>query len=112
VPTLIGVIDFTCKWQVRLQGICGHVLGDEEALHNHVTTAHLSDLTKKEGYLCRWLGCRRVEKDPKAQTFPQRGKLERHMQTHTGCKCCGTLIIQLVPFNDLQTNAACVRYVT
>lgn len=73
-----------CQWKMESGDICGVVADSESALHTHVKT-HLAELSKQTGYICRWKGCTRDEKRGVEQGFTQRGKLERHMATHTGC---------------------------
>ncbi|KAI9674752.1 MAG: zinc-finger protein [Caeruleum heppii] len=63
---------------------CGDLFPTADALQEHVREAHVSVLKKKTGYICRWEGCGRRENQP----FSQRGKLERHIQVHTGFKSC------------------------
>ncbi|RFU36005.1 hypothetical protein B7463_g335, partial [Scytalidium lignicola] len=84
-----------CQWKMESGDICGVLADSEAALHNHVKN-HLAELSKQTGYLCRWKGCTRDEKRGTEQGFTQRGKLERHMATHTGfkssrCDVCGLL---------------------
>ncbi|RQM05099.1 hypothetical protein DH86_00003519, partial [Scytalidium sp. 3C] len=74
-----------CQWKMESGDICGVVADSESALHTHVKT-HLAELSKQTGYICRWKGCTRDEKRGVEQGFTQRGKLERHMATHTGFK--------------------------
>jgi hypothetical protein len=76
-----------CKWKLQSDGVCSMECESEDALQKHIKTAHLDLLDKKSGYKCRWEGCNREEKVPKDKVgFTQRGKLERHMATHTNCK--------------------------
>jgi len=75
---------FTCRWREDTGVICGQHYDDAEGLHQHVLT-HSRHLKKSgNGHRCRWVGCTRPE-GPKG-CFPQRTKLERHLQTHTGCE--------------------------
>jgi hypothetical protein len=90
-----------CRWLVAstdASGVgsgegheCGVVCHDAASLQQHIKEAHISSLTKKAGFLCRWADCARKDSHP----FGQKGKLERHIQVHTGCKgcyCCYTHI--------------------
>jgi len=61
--------------------ICGHVFNDPAGLQEHVKTVHIGKLCKKSGFHCHWKGCYRRD-----QSFTQKGKVERHVQTHTNCK--------------------------
>lgn len=81
-----------CEWQdARDSGgteegsggsrVCGKEFGSAEELQKHAKEAHIAVLKKKTGYYCCWAGCGRRERG-----FSQKGKVERHMQTHTGCK--------------------------
>jgi uncharacterized Zn-finger protein len=73
---------------------CGRVFADAEGLHSHVRDEHIKTMEKQgsDGFVCCWEGCRRDEGGKKG--FPQRSKIERHMQTHIGrkpfqCEECG-----------------------
>ncbi|RDW75049.1 hypothetical protein BP6252_06191 [Coleophoma cylindrospora] len=82
----------TCKWKTGDNTICGVAKHGKEAakeLQEHVREAHLAQLSSKLGYICQWDGCGRAA-DPKLKDkgFSQRGKLERHMASHTTYKCC------------------------
>lgn len=72
--------EFMCRWVGPDGVVCGKKLENDEQLQSHCKTEHLADLTKLDtGFECRWDGCKR------ASCFTQKSKLERHMQTHTGC---------------------------
>lgn len=75
----------TCKW-IYSFGLCGRICNSEAELQTHVTNDHLNSLDKGTGYNCHWQGCGRHSKRGEKSGFSQRGKLERHMATHTGCK--------------------------
>jgi hypothetical protein len=75
----------TCKW-VNGHSVCGKLCNSEVDLQNHITIDHLNLLDKTSGYNCQWHGCGRRDKRGEKSGFSQRGKLERHMATHTGCK--------------------------
>lgn len=73
-----------CKWTSAVTP-CGKICKSEADLQNHVTHDHLNLLDKGTGYNCQWQGCGRRDKRGLKSGFSQRGKLERHMATHTGC---------------------------
>ncbi|KAI9716428.1 MAG: hypothetical protein M1812_005323 [Candelaria pacifica] len=60
---------------------CGLMFDDPEALHEHIKAAHTDRLNQKLGYFCQWKDCDRRGHG----RFSQKGKLERHVQVHTGC---------------------------
>jgi uncharacterized C2H2 Zn-finger protein len=76
----------SCKWTTGDDHLCGEVFNSEEELQAHVKKAHLASLNKQSGYFCKWQGCNRKQKMGDKEGFSQRGKLERHMASHTGCK--------------------------
>ena len=73
-----------CEWQeVDAAGnliTCGKEFHDAAGLQEHAKKEHITELKKKTGYYCRWASCLRKDKP-----FSQKGKVERHLQTHTGC---------------------------
>ncbi|POS86009.1 hypothetical protein EPUL_002602, partial [Erysiphe pulchra] len=76
-----------CLWKDQYGTVCNTKCASENELQNHIKECHLESLDNKTGYFCRWDGCIRESKlGPKAG-FTQRGKLERHMATHTNFKC-------------------------
>jgi hypothetical protein len=95
-------IGHRCKW-VGIDGyLCTRILPSEEALQNHIKIGHLEKLDKQSGYKCQWEGCVRHEKRGANAGFSQKGKLERHMATHTNCK---SLPLRLRRFlTGLETN--------
>ncbi|CAG8950524.1 hypothetical protein HYFRA_00002731 [Hymenoscyphus fraxineus] len=79
----------TCRWMASNQGSCGCTFESASKLQDHIVQDHLASLDKKTGYKCCWEGCRREAKRGNENSgFSQRGKLERHMATHTNYKCC------------------------
>lgn len=70
-----------CEWEGDTEAACGRVFSSAEELQKHVKETHIAVLKKKTGYYCCWAGCGRRERG-----FSQKGKVERHMQTHTGCR--------------------------
>lgn len=85
-----------CLW--RDQGssdVCGQIFADAEELFKHASETHIKHVQKgAQGFRCGWDDCPRSEAG--AAGFPQRSKIERHMQTHIGrkpglsslCCCC------------------------
>ncbi|KAH8837521.1 hypothetical protein MCOR27_009900 [Pyricularia oryzae] len=74
----------TCLWLDDMGIPCGHIFEDASQLNRHVIEDHLRYLQKEDNeYLCRWMGCKRQCKTEK-RGFPQKSKIERHLQTHTG----------------------------
>lgn len=63
---------------------CGRIFADAEDLHVHVSQDHIKTMEKRgpDGFVCCWENCKRDEGGKKG--FPQRSKIERHMQTHIG----------------------------
>jgi Zinc finger, C2H2 type len=79
----------SCEWvdpiTERASGtgsICGRSFDSADELQQHAKEAHITGLRRKSGYFCQWADCSRRGTQP----FSQRGKLERHMQVHTGCE--------------------------
>ena len=91
-PSTPSSTSAVCRWAVTVtpgqtgsgagHHECGVVCADAGALQQHIKDAHVQHLTKKLGFYCRWSECARVSTQP----FGQRGKLERHIQVHTGCR--------------------------
>ena len=76
-----------CLWHHPSTGaICGATFNSPEDLFEHVNTNHVKTMARDSSgrYICQWDGCSRAS-DGKGG-FPQRSKMERHMQTHVGCK--------------------------
>jgi hypothetical protein len=74
-----------CMWKADNQ-VCGLICQSEVELQTHIKCSHLDALDKSSGYRCLWEDCKRKEMPLEKQGFSQRGKLERHMATHTNCK--------------------------
>lgn len=84
----IPEIPHSCKWKDATQ-VCGKICTSEDDLQTHIKNEHLASLDKSSGYRCQWDGCVREKSRGEGKSgFSQRGKLERHMATHTGFKCC------------------------
>ncbi|KAF8421158.1 hypothetical protein BGX38DRAFT_1094372 [Terfezia claveryi] len=75
-PSIGGLL---CQWEA----LCGRQFTTTDSLQQHAKDDHIAVLKKKTGYFCLWAGCTRRDKQ-----FSQKGKVERHMQTHTGFKSC------------------------
>ena len=75
----------SCMWKADNQ-VCGLIFQSEVELQTHLKSSHLESLDKRSGYRCLWEDCKRKEMPLEKQGFSQRGKLERHMATHTNCK--------------------------
>lgn len=71
-----------CLWREEGGGdICGQIFPGPEELFNHASNAHIKNAKKgNQGFRCGWQECPRS--DAGAAGFPQRSKIERHMQTH------------------------------
>lgn len=71
-----------CLWCDDLGSeMCGKTFSDPGELFAHVNAAHIKHLVKgPRGFRCGWENCRR--EDDGKDGFPQRSKIERHMQTH------------------------------
>lgn len=73
-----------CRWEG-----CSEVFTNHSQLTDHITRVHVG--SGKNEYECRWEGC---ERHAEGKTFPQKQKVLRHIQTHTGdrpfkCVMCG-----------------------
>jgi hypothetical protein len=77
-----------CLWRDEgSSSICGQIFADAEELFKHASETHIKHAQKgTQGFRCGWDDCPRSE--PGAAGFPQRSKIERHMQTHIGRKPC------------------------
>ncbi|KAL1836307.1 hypothetical protein VTJ49DRAFT_5316 [Mycothermus thermophilus] len=75
-----------CLWRDEGRpNVCGLVFANAEDLFKHASEAHIRHAQKgAQGFRCGWDDCPRS--DPNAPGFPQRSKIERHMQTHIGHK--------------------------
>lgn len=98
-----------CKWMTG-SSTCEKICNSEVALHNHIANDHLNMLDKTSGYHCQWQGCGRLDRRAEKSGFSQRGKLERHMATHTGCRQSYDILILFVA-NTLQISVRCVTFV-
>lgn len=83
----LGVADeHRCLWREEgSSSICGELFADAEELFKHASETHIKHAQKgAQGFRCGWDDCPRSEAS--AAGFPQRSKIERHMQTHIGRK--------------------------
>ncbi len=85
--TKSDVIENICQWMLEPSDsveemTCGMNFDSAGHLQQHLKDAHLKVVSSKFDLSCRWRGCDRGPDKP----FSQKGKLERHLVTHTGCK--------------------------
>ncbi|KAJ2981503.1 hypothetical protein NUW58_g6671 [Xylaria curta] len=76
-----------CQWITNTdthQGFpetCGAEFSNAKDFHDHLCTFHIDKLTSQTGFACLWAGCPREQ----CQPFVTRGKLRRHILTHSVC---------------------------
>jgi hypothetical protein len=81
VEDMETIVDCTCQWKIGDGKVCGIQFKDANDLHTHTKNDHLKEMTRQRpGFRCQWDNCTRTT------VFGQKSKLERHIQTHTGCK--------------------------
>lgn len=79
---------YTCQWITNPHArpgesrICGAQFANTKKFHEHVCESHTDKLTSSTGFACLWEGCSRDPDKP----FVTRGKLRRHISTHSVCK--------------------------
>lgn len=77
-----------CQWSTNTNAhpgggeICGAEFTNTKDFHFHLCEFHIDKLTSQTGYACLWDGCSRKQDRP----FVTRGKLRRHVSTHSVCK--------------------------
>lgn len=77
-----------CQWVTNISApegertMCGAEFASTKELHDHLCEFHVDSLTNQTGFACLWGNCLRKEDRP----FVTRGKLRRHMSTHSVCK--------------------------
>lgn len=76
-----------CQWMLdpgdSLEDVaCGMSFDSAGHLQQHLKDSHLKAVSSRVDLSCRWKGCERGPDKP----FSQKGKLERHLVTHTGCR--------------------------
>lgn len=111
---VLGIEDDTkCFWcdAPGSDKICGVDFQNADELHKHVLEDHVNKMTKANGgFMCLWQQCSRSED---CKSFEQKSKIQRHMQTHTGCKQSNIPIslcaCQLK--SGIQTNHTAVTFV-
>ena len=104
-----------CRWREEgSHGICGQLFTDAEELFKHASEVHIKHAQKgSQGFCCGWDDCPRSE--PGATGFPQRSKIERHMQTHIGRKPTTVpcyLLTRYIANTGPQTSLISVQHVT
>lgn len=75
----------TCSWEIGHDIICSQTFETNAQLQSHVQQVHTASLRKAHGFTCQWKGCPRRSRG--GESFAQRSKLDRHIQSHTGCGC-------------------------
>lgn len=101
----------TCQWETE-SGVCGVLKTGRDAakeLQDHVKKEHLAQLSSITGYICKWKKCNRVNYDVGRQRFSQRGKLERHIASHTTCKSPTAIGSQLNLTSTLDKCCECSK---
>jgi hypothetical protein len=87
-----------CGWITNRHGeTCGLVFLSCEELQEHARKEHVEKLQKEEsGFVCAWEKCPRQSNRRRRGGigFAQRSKLERHLQSHTDCKCRRSIILR------------------
>ncbi|KAI1118766.1 hypothetical protein F5Y14DRAFT_438334 [Nemania sp. NC0429] len=74
-----------CQWVTNISApegertICGAEFTNTKEFHDHLCEFHVDKLTSQMGFACLWGGCPRKHDRP----FVTRGKLRRHMSTHS-----------------------------
>ncbi|KAI1156833.1 hypothetical protein F4825DRAFT_473279 [Nemania diffusa] len=74
-----------CQWAANTdtpqgeRAICGAEFTNTKDFHDHLCEFHVDKLTSQTGFSCLWAGCPRKQERP----FVTRGKLRRHISTHS-----------------------------
>lgn len=91
---------YQCFWKDPKTGeTCLENFKDSDELHDHCKNEHTKISAKAEdGFRCMWHSCRRED-----ECFATKAKLNRHLQTHTGCELNHTFEL-LCHANTLQSN--------
>lgn len=73
-----------CQWVVAQDEhtICGAEFTNTKEFHEHLCGFHIDKMASQTGFACLWDGCPRKQDKP----FVTRGKLRRHVSTHSVCK--------------------------
>jgi hypothetical protein len=80
-----------CQWRPNPESlICGQQFLNSGDLFRHIIQLHIKPLQKgPSGFRCGWKDCPR--ENSASMVFPQRSKIERHMQTHASRKTPSTV---------------------
>ncbi|KAI0104799.1 hypothetical protein GGR51DRAFT_549326 [Nemania sp. FL0031] len=74
-----------CQWAANTDvsegetTICGAAFTNTKDFHDHICEFHVDKMTTQGGFACLWAGCSRKHDRP----FVTRGKLRRHISTHS-----------------------------
>ncbi|KAI0418020.1 hypothetical protein F5X98DRAFT_125856 [Xylaria grammica] len=74
-----------CQWTTNPNApegertTCGAQFTNTKDFHDHLCEFHIDKLTSQTGFACLWAGCARKQDRP----FVTRGKLRRHISTHS-----------------------------
>lgn len=92
---------YVCEWMLG-QGemACGMTFNSTGELQQHLKGFHLKMVTSKSDLVCCWRGCERGPEKP----FSQKGKLERHFVTHTGCRSLPEWHLRMNPLDDTDQD--------
>jgi hypothetical protein len=105
-PTNVNREDCCCQWRAHPGlSICGERYANSEALFTHIIQAHIKTLPKTDsGFRCGWKDCPREQSD--GSVFPQRSKIERHMQTHASRKSDRIAFLVHMVTNQMRTQTS------
>ena len=99
----------SCRWLLPdsrhlRRRLCNADCGSKEALQAHVKEEHTakSRETGHEEFMCHWEGC--VKHNTPETQFPNNSKLHRHIQGHTQCEHCYSLIDHIKSLTNLKTE--------
>ena len=93
---------YQCFWKDQVTGtFCLQNFENSDDLDAHCRSCHTKVLEKEEGgFRCLWQACKRQN-----DCFQTKAKLNRHLQTHTGCKCeHDTRWLQVLSLTSIKTN--------
>lgn len=87
-----------CLWREENGKLCAQTFTEAGDLFDHVSNVHIKHASKGNfGFLCAWDDCPRSH--PGVHGFPQRSKIERHMQTHIGRKWLYIMLLFVIISN-------------
>jgi hypothetical protein len=95
----------TCIWEASEGVMCGLTFRDESELQTHVQSVHTACLRKSNGFYCMWRGCAR--RSTGKDGFAQRSKLDRHIQSHTGCSSSFSYLVPLCTNSTADKAETC-----